>query len=187
MRVAIILVILTLNCAAVLAQRNSADGNQQEFTPRRGWMVKTGYSNQIDQHWIEAGFGRINLIGMRSGSKQNSFISAAAGAFTIGGEYCLTSSRPIYGAKLAIEGNAILFGGRASYAMYFRDGKESGVTTIEGGLCILSVVYVYAGYNFADPPLEQQVVHEGFRLSAGINFPFRMKAVKTNLKLDNNN
>jgi hypothetical protein len=171
----------------IFAQNNVTGNAEEEFTPRRGWMIKTGYANQIDRHWIEAGIGRMNLIGMRSGNKPGSFISAAAGAFTLGGEYCLTSSKPIYGAKLAIEGNAILFGGRASYALYFSDGRESGVTTIEGGLCLLSVVYVYAGYNFADQPLEQQVVHEGFRLSAGINFPLGIKPVKTNLKLENNN
>lgn len=183
MRNALIILIISLHCAAAFAQGKSTTDDQQEFTPRRGWMVKTGYGNQISKNWVEAGIGRINLIGMRSSNKPGSFVSAAAGAFTLSGEYCLNSSRPIYGAKLGIEGHALLFGARASFAMYFREGQESGVTTLEGGLCLFSVVYVYAGYNFADPPLEQQVITEGFRLSAGLNLPFGMKTVKTNRKL----
>ncbi|MCK6640528.1 MAG: hypothetical protein L6Q81_10595 [Bacteroidia bacterium] len=183
MRHTILLLVLTIQYSALLAQGTNASDNEQEFTPRRGWMVKAGYGNQISKHWVEAGFGRINLIGMRSSNKPGSFVSAAAGAFNISGEYCLNSSRPIYGAKLGIEGHALLFGARASFAMYFREGQESGVATLEGGLCLFSTVYVYAGYNFADQPIEQQVINEGFRLSAGVNLPFGMKTVKTNQKL----
>ena len=166
--------------------QNSSTSGDEEFTPRRGWMVKAGYGNQISKNWVEAGIGRINLIGMRSSNKPGSFVSAAAGAFTLSGEYCLNSSRPIYGAKLGIEGHALVFGARASFGLYFREGQESGVATLEGGLCLFSIVYFYAGYNFADQPIEQQVINEGFRLSAGLNLPFGMKTVKTNQKLSNN-
>jgi hypothetical protein len=181
-----LLFVITLTLSISCFAQSTSSGNEEEFTPRRGWMVKAGYGNQISKNWVEAGIGRINLIGMRSSNKPGSFVSAAAGAFTLSGEYCLNSSRPIYGAKLGIEGHVLLFGARASFAMYFREGQESGAATLEGGLCLFSVVYVYAGYNFADQPIEQQVINEGFRLSAGLNFPFGMKTVKTNQKLSNN-
>lgn len=181
-----LLLAISLTLVTSAFAQNSGTNGEQEFTPRRGWMVKAGYGNQIDKHWLEAGFGRINLIGMRSGNKPGSFVSAAAGAFTLTGEYCLNSSRPIYGAKLGIEAHALVFGARTSFAMYFREGQESGVATLEGGLCLFSTVYVYAGYNFADQPIEQQVIHEGFRLSMGANIPFGMKTVKTDRKLQTN-
>ncbi|HTF05480.1 MAG TPA: hypothetical protein VK826_15740 [Bacteroidia bacterium] len=140
---------------------------------KRGWMLKAGYNRQDETNWLELGVGRINLLSARSSG--TTFIAGAA-AFTFGADLGFDTSL-IVAPRLGIEVHATALGARVSYAYFMQDANETGIITLEGGLCIVSRFYVYGGYNFVNGNQDSPVIPKGPRFSIGFNFPFGLRAV----------
>lgn len=134
------------------------------------------YNRQSERNFLEIGFGRMNSINSSGGAGLNTFTLGSVG-FTFGADMCFGDTSLIIAPKMGIEGCLTIFGGRISYGYYMQDENRSGVIGIEGGLCILSVFYAYAGYNFVKGDKETAVIDEGAKFSVGINIPFGSRAI----------
>lgn len=148
---------------------------EDDATSTRGFMFKAGYNYQADLHWVEAGIGRINIISFKEEPEPS--LSTAAAAFTFGGDFGFGDTAVISAVKLGFEVHLVVFGARLSYGYFMQEANSSGVLTIEGGICVFSKVYAYAGYNFVIHNRSNPVIPEGARLSIGMNFPFGMRKV----------
>jgi hypothetical protein len=140
----------------------------------RGWVARAAYNRQETTNWGEFGFGRMARL-----QHYNAFAkgtTAAAASFTFGADIGYDSSF-IVAPKLSMEFSSLIFGGRVSYGYYMQDGNSSGVIGLEGGLNIVSVFFVYAGYNFVKGNSDTPVVTEGSKLSVGFNYPIGMRRV----------
>lgn len=140
---------------------------------QRGWVIRAGYSKQNELGWGEIGFGRMNRL--RHFDQFGKGVTSAAAAFTFGLDAGFGDTSMIFAPKLAVEVSSILLGARVSYGYYMQDNNASGVIGIEGGFNIVSVFYVYAGYNFVKGHQEHPVIQEGIRVSLGLNYPFGMR------------
>jgi hypothetical protein len=173
-RFLLVLILLTaLPSFARLVPASLFRADESEFNRTRGWMLKAGYSRQAEINWLEVGFGRINALNT-SGISGYTFVAAAA--FTFGADLGFDTSL-IVAPKLGIEVHASALGARVSYAYFMQDANETGIITLEGGLCVVSRFYVYGGYNFVNGNRDNPVIPEGPRFSIGFNFPLGMRDV----------
>lgn len=140
----------------------------------RGWVARFAYNRQETNSWGEFGFGRMARLQHYDFSAKGTTVAAAS--FTFGADIGYDSSL-IIGPKLSMEFSSILFGGRVGYGYYMQDGNSSGVIGLEGGFNIVSVFFVYAGYNFVKGNSETPVVTEGAKFSIGFNYPIGMRRV----------
>jgi hypothetical protein len=140
----------------------------------RGWVGRAAYTRQEATSWGEFGFGRMARL-----QHYNAFgkgTTSAAASFTFGADMGYDSSF-IIAPKLSMEFSSVFLGGRVSYGYYMQDGNSSGVIGLEGGLNIVSVFFVYAGYNFVKGNSETPVITEGSKFSIGFNYPIGMRRV----------
>lgn len=144
---------------------------------KRGWMFKAGYTQQSTTRFVELGLGRINIVSYLDQTGKRSFAAGAA-AFTLGSDIGFGDSSMIYSAKMGFEAHLTILGARITYGYYLQDKNASGVIGIEGGVCIFSVVYAYAGYNFVKGNQDYPVLQEGAKLSLGVNIPFGMRTTE---------
>lgn len=140
----------------------------------RGWVARAAYNRQETTSWGEFGFGRMARLNHYDFSAKGTTIAAAS--FTFGADVGYDTS-VIVAPKLSMEFSSIIFGGRVSYGYYMQDGNSSGVIGLEGGLNIVSVFFVYAGYNFVKGNSDTPVVTEGSKFSIGFNYPIGMRRV----------
>jgi len=173
---------LTISIFILIAGKLSATDVKEQFVPKRyfdtlipqrGWVLRGGYIKQDGLPWGEIGIGRMNRLYHFDGTGKG--VTSAAAEFTFGLETGFGDTSIIFAPKLAVDVSCILFGARVSYGYFMQDNNATGVIGIEGGFNIVSVFYVYAGYNFIKGKQEYPVVHEGLRVSAGINYAFGMK------------
>lgn len=150
-------------------------GRTDTTISQRGWLIRGAYSKQELLQWGEIGFGR--MVRLHHYDTDGTGITAAAADFTFGLEAGFGDSSLIYAPKLSVEGSCFLAGARVSYGYFMQDANRTGVIGIEGGLNVLSVCFVYAGYNFVKGNQENPVIHSGPRLSFGIAFPLGMKDI----------
>ncbi len=170
-----ILVVLSLPVwASEIRSVDMFADEKEELVSKRGWMFKAGYVRQDEQNWMEFGLGRINLLSFQPDKGGSTFVAGAA-AFTFGADVGLWDSSIIIGPKLGMEAHATIFGGRVSYCYYLQDNNNTGVISVEGGLCILSVFYAYVGYNFTNGNPDNPIVDEGGKFSVGLNIPFGLR------------
>jgi hypothetical protein len=140
----------------------------------RGWVIRGAYHRQELTNWAEFGFGRMARL-----QHYNQFgkgTPSAAASFTFGADFSYDTSA-IVAPKLAVEFSSILLGGRVSYGYYMQDHNRSGVICVEGGINVLSTVFVYLGYNFVKGNSDTPVIPEGMRISVGLNYPLGMRRV----------
>ncbi len=140
---------------------------------QRGWVLRAGYNKQDVLGWGEIGIGRMNRL--RHFDVFGKGVTSAAAAFTFGLDAGFGDSSMILAPKLAVEVSCILIGARVSYGYYMQDNNATGVIGIEGGFNIVSAVYLYAGWNFIKGNQQYPVIHDGLRISVGINYAFGMK------------
>lgn len=141
-----------------------------ETVGKRSWLIRPCYNRQSELNFVEIGIGRINSLNSRPGAGLNSFTLASIG-FTLGADVGFTDSSLIVGTKMGIEGCVTIFGGRVTYGYYQQERRNTGVIGFEGGFCILSVFYAYAGYNFVKGDKDIGVLPEGPKFSIGLNIP----------------
>lgn len=140
----------------------------------RGWVARAAYNRQETTSWGEFGFGRMARLNHYDFSAKGTTIAAAS--FTFGADVGYDTS-VIVAPKLSMEFSSVIFGGRVSYGYYMQDGNSSGVIGLEGGLNIVSVFFVYAGYNFVKGNSDTPVITEGSKFSIGFNYPIGMRRV----------
>lgn len=169
-----IFVLITGNALATDYPGVSMRGYGRDTTiTQRGWVIRGGYSKQDELGWGEIGIGRMNRL--YHFDQFGKGITSAAAEFTFGLDAGFGDTSMIFAPKLAVEVSCILLGARVSYGYYMQENNASGVIGIEGGFNILSVFYVYAGYNFVKGNQDHPVINEGIRFSLGLNYPFGMR------------
>lgn len=166
----VILVSISFHGFAGTGRMFPADENDPPIG-KRSWLVRPCYNRQSEKNFLEVGIGRMNSINSNGGAGLNTFTLGSVG-FTLGADMCFGDTSLIIAPKMGIEGCLTIFGGRLSYGYYMQDNNTTGVIGIEGGLCILSVFYAYAGYNFVKGDKEAAVIDEGVKFSVGLNIPF---------------
>ncbi len=172
------ILIFTLSASASATHFPGSGSQQRKYydttVSERGWVGRAAYNQQESASFIELGFGRMARL-----QHYNAFgkgTTAAAASFTFGADMGYDSSL-IIAPKLSMEFSSVFLGGRVSYGYYMQDGNSSGVIGIEGGFNVLSVVFVYVGYNFVKGNSDTPVITEGSKFSIGFNYPIGMRRV----------
>jgi hypothetical protein len=148
----------------------SPDDN--EYNTRNGWFIKTGYIKQAKSGWAEFSVARWRQA-QYIGEEAN--FSAAAVGISLGSEFGFGDTTFVYAPKVGVEMHLLFIGFRSSFARYMKADKGTNCFSIEGGLCVLSVLYVYAGYNWMLGDVKDIVEPSGPKFAIGLNIPFGMR------------
>lgn len=148
----------------------------------RAWLIRGAYNRQSECNFLEVGIGRMNSLYSNSDAGLSPFRVASIG-FTLGGDFSASDTSIIFAPKLGIEAALTFIGARISYGYYQQDGNASGVIGFEGGINILSVFFIYGGYNFVKGNADNPVIESGLKFSAGLNLPLFPKPIPPSKRL----
>lgn len=145
-----------------------------DFNPRNGWFIKGGYIRQNKLNWAELSLARWHES--QYTDEDGTSISAVGEAITLGSEFGFgdTTGSVVLAPKIGAELHVILIGVRTSFAHYMKAGKSTNCFSLEGGLCLVSVLYVYYGYNWMLGSESSLVEKSGGKIAIGLNIPFGM-------------
>lgn len=136
----------------------------------RAWLIRASYNRQAEMNFFEAGIGRMNSLYSVPDPVNDAHRAASIG-FTMGIDCSNSDTSFILAPKLGIEAALTVFGARISYGYYRQENNSTGVIGMEGGINILSVFFVYVGYNFVKSNNENPVIESGPKFSVGLNLP----------------
>jgi hypothetical protein len=150
-----------------------SDDENFRWEQKRGFYFKAGYLRQFKGNGLELMLTRANQVNYYDFDEQIG-ISAASAQLGLGSEISLSDTAYRFAPKLSLELQALLIGVRTSFVRYMKGSKATNVISVEGGLCFISILYVYGGYNWA-VGAEQLAGRNGAKFAVGLNIPFGMR------------
>ncbi len=149
------------------------DDENFRWETKRGFYFKAGYLRQAKGNGLELMLSRANQKNYYDFDEQIG-ISATSGQIGLGSEISLGDTAYTFAPKISFEGQLLLIGARTSFARYMKGSKATNVISLEGGLCFISILYVYGGYNWT-VGTAQVAGRKGAKFAVGLNIPFGMR------------